>query len=447
MDSGAPDLAASLGSRFLEVDVWLEGDFGECFLSIPRAFAVRKEKFDYRGVVLDTAWAVSQTAPGDALWVVHILGLLGNTPSLKTILRHAKAKPEALSSFLPGWMDCVGGRADEQGVRLYEEALDLIPSQQERASYVRKFGEVHPEGYLLLLNRKDLTAEERYSLGMEALDRIGAEYRVRADVALKTADLALELEKGADAAEKCWLAAFESDTNGENWLRVFLNSRNPEESREKMKAVLENLPAEVRPEPGPEYPYRKRNCPSRNMRYALRFLQGEFLPVLQEAMTGKPSLGWSKTFLKQGYALYLSAIYEGPDLPECVADLYRDAEWALNFDPARYRRGLAPSQVEDDALFETCFRQWRTTAVWPEGAKEKILTRLEKRMEKRTEAIVKAGKVVCYRECARYAAAIGETWESLGKQGAKNRILNFYGRNFPRRRDLKAALRGYGWQG
>ena len=45
--------------------------------------------------------------------------------------------------------------------------------------------------------------------------------------------------------------------------------------------------------------------------FLLRFLDGQFMDVLDNGLNKSAALGWTGTFMKQGIALYLLYLYEG----------------------------------------------------------------------------------------------------------------------------------------
>lgn len=66
-------------------------------------------------------------------------------------------------------------------------------------------------------------------------------------------------------------------------------------------------------------------------------------------------------------------------------------------------------------------------------------------LKKRTEGIMRENRRNYYRECAAYIAALGEVEESLGKSGAKQRLMTSYKDQYFRRSAFREELRTYGW--
>lgn len=77
-------------------------------------------------------------------------------------------------------------------------------------------------------------------------------------------------------------------------------------------------------------------------------------------------------------------------------------------------------------------------------AEEELLTWLEKRIAKRTKAIMENNCRNCYEECAAFLAALGEAMESRKVPGAKQKLLLAYREQYPRRRAFHEALRSFG---
>ncbi len=76
----------------------------------------------------------------------------------------------------------------------------------------------------------------------------------------------------------------------------------------------------------------------------------------------------------------------------------------------------------------------------------RAVTRITDLIEKRTEGIINANRRNYYGECAAYIAALGEVKESLGDNGAQQRIMTSYKDKYTRRSAFRAEMRAYGWK-
>lgn len=82
--------------------------------------------------------------------------------------------------------------------------------------------------------------------------------------------------------------------------------------------------------------------------------------------------------------------------------------------------------VDENDLFCQLFLKWKSI-VWIEtDVRARVIKKITKLLEKRTEGIMDANRRNYYGECAAYIAALGETQESLGEPGAKQRLMTSY---------------------
>ena len=179
---------------------------------------------------------------------------------------------------------------------------------------------------------------------------------------------------------------------------------------------------------------------------SLRFLNGQFMEEVRNSMNVKEALGWSGTFMKEGLALYSLLLYEGSGFAKGIKKMQQDSMVALQFTKESYQKGLATDFSQNDLeLFENCFAQWKKTVQINDEDKEKIICHMEKVIEKRVDGIMKANRRNYYGECAAFIAALGEIKESRGEKGAKQKIMQHYASEYPRRSAFRAELAAYGW--
>jgi hypothetical protein len=79
------------------------------------------------------------------------------------------------------------------------------------------------------------------------------------------------------------------------------------------------------------------------------------------------------------------------------------------------------------------------------GLRKKIMDKLDRLIEKRTEGIMSANRRNYYGECAAYIAALGEVKESCGEIDAKQRLMTSYKEKYSRRTSFRAEMKRYGW--
>lgn len=135
------------------------------------------------------------------------------------------------------------------------------------------------------------------SIGMKAVDTIPKKYIVRSKIALKTAEYVIEAGKNEALLEKCYFAAYESDTSALNYLRVLLNGYGAEKKKDELRKILVRFNACKNGSsyglPGSRrfYSEREENRPDSNMILLLRFLDGQFVNVLEEGLNTSKALG------------------------------------------------------------------------------------------------------------------------------------------------------------
>lgn len=275
---------------------------------------------------------------------------------------------------------------------------------------------------------------------------------IRSETALKTAEYAKRLGK-KEAVGKCYLESFRSDTNAVNYLRALLNCENSEET-EKMRKALNDICKDVSVRANEWGAGRttaselKENMPTKRMAYALEFFDGQFTQVSTKRMNKKDALGWTGTFMKDGFALFTLYLYQEKKLTPGIRQMLTQARQALEFTAEEYIKGLCRENPgNEDALFEECFLRWKRITPIEEADAVKIIRKLEKTLENRVEGIMSANRRNYYGECAAFIAALGEVKESRGETDGKQRYMTSYKDKYPRRSAFRAEMKAFGWRG
>jgi hypothetical protein len=297
----------------------------------------------------------------------------------------------------------------------------------------------------------DFDLEKKIEIGMDGIERIGKSYLVCADIALKTAELILVSEKEDARLQSCYMAAFESDTNAINYLRVFLNSKDQESCKKLLEDAFQQYKGKDKDKDTSFYGSHASgytgenrselaiNEPSKNMIYILRMLNGEFIDVLRKGVSAKAALGWTGTFMKDGIEFFLLYLFGGKSIPQGIARMIGMTKRAFGFTFEQYAKGQTLEHGgDDDLLFYDCFLRWKDTAVSDDSDKKKML-------EKRVDGIMDANRRNYYGECAAFIAAVGEVKESYGKAGEKQRYMESYKNKYSKRSAFRAELEHYGW--
>lgn len=165
---------------------------------------------------------------------------------------------------------------------------------------------------------------------------------------------------------------------------------------------------------------------SENMMYILRFLDGEFLGVLNSGVSSKEALGWSCTFMKEGLAIYLLYLFNGKPMHSGIKKM-------LNITKNTFESDY------DDESFYTIFLQWKSTTQMSDSDKKKIINHIDKLIQQRVAGIMDANKRNYYGECAMYIAALGEV------MNAKQDYMSKFVAQYPRRSAFKHELKSFGW--
>lgn len=384
--------------------------------------------FDIRKLLIDSLWAAWRVFPVEdrpEAFYQMICNSECRDFTLEEVFQSGERELDGQKQFLRQWISYLGTQGGKQASRLLSEALSLEADPKLALETARQFAEMHPELYEDLF-LKDLIAdgdEARLMIGQEALQRL-EKGRVRGRIALMTAEAALRQNKVAEA-EKFWLEAFLSDPTPVNYLRLSVECRDFTGYR--AQAAMTKTDA------------------------ALRFLNGDFKGVLGGDMNVKQALGWSYTFMKTGIALFLLYLYEETEeekLPAGCRKMLDNTVSALGFTTDIYEMGiLCKANIDSKTLFWSCFCKWRRQTPMPEALQERILKQIEAWLWLRVKGIMDANRRNYYGECAAFIAALGETLEFRGETGGKQRLMQSFRSEWPRRHAFRDELRKFGYCG
>ena len=445
-----------IGYQLFSMEILCESEYGDEEFSIEDMALHDFLESDLIQVALDTAYcayhAVTLKKRPESLYRV-IENSKKNEIMLETIMQHGDDELPDFQDFLPLWIAYLGEKTDRTAERLILEAVSLLNDLTLETRYAEQYASVHPGLYLnILKNTEFKNAHSLIELGMEAINRIPKKYMIRSEIALKTAECMLKAGMKPHMVQKCYFAAYESDTSAVNYLRVLLNGYGTTEKKETLSRVFRAFDTGKSTASygiysgGSSHSEREENRPDRNMIFMLRFLNGQFDEVLSDGLGHSQSLGWTGTFMKQGIALYLLTLNNGPWFMEGLIRMEEIVRTAMNFSAEQYRSGTDESvEQSDKEVFHKVFLMWKAVEPMAPKVRERAIKRITNLLEKRTEAIIAANRTNYYRECAAYIAALGEVRESLGEPGAKQRLLSSYKDKYSRRSAFRAALRDYGW--
>ncbi len=446
-----------IGKQMFAMEILCVNEYGDEELSLGDMVRHKLLYCDLKKVLLDTAYCAYYAAQLKNRPEV-MYGVIVNADMdeimLETIMQHGDVELPDFQDFLTLWIEYLGDKTGRDADRLILEAVGLLNDVPSAVKYAERYVAVHPGLYLdILENEKYADANDMISMGLEAMRVIPKKYIMRSRAALKTAEYIIEANENLTLLEKCYFAAYESDTSALNYIRVLLNGYGTEEKRGELRKVFMTLSVHQRydsygmSERGFSYSERKENKPDNNMIFLLRFLDGQFTEVLAEGLNKSKALGWSGTFMKQGIALYLLYFYEGPWNGKGIIAMAGIVKAAMSFSAEEYRKGTyGLNDINENDLFYNLFSKWKSLVKTEPDVRARAIKRITDLLETRTEGIMGANRRNYYGECAAYIAALGEVQESLGERGAKQRLMTAYKDKYSRRSAFRQEMRNYGWK-
>lgn len=445
-DEGQYKFAVTIGRRLFFQEIQTDGEYSSEPLQLDEMVHYGLMDYDLKQAALDTLYACYQTETGEKRTGI-MFEIWDTELSMEDLMQYVGGELENFEDFLSGWISYLGRKKGTLAGKLYTEAVQLTNDVDTKWNNARMYVEEHPKMYLEILNDTSLDIAKALQIGQDGIRQIDKKYMVRSAVALKTAEYALESGNHHELVQECYWEAFVSNTNAVNYLRFFLNC----DDRIKGKEQLKNIISKHAGKSQTEYGYYNNgelaeNRPDANMILFLRFLNGEFIGVLKDGVKCNSALGWSSTFMKEGMALFLLYLYDSENLLPGGYRMLEKIKTACGFSAVKYKEGtLLEGNQDDSALFHSIFREWQKTTSLTEPDRIRILSHLEKMMEKRVAGIMEASRRNYYGECAAYIAAIGEVKELYGEKGGKQIYMSHFANLYPRRTAFKTELKSYGW--
>ncbi len=445
-----------IGKQIFSLEILCISEYGDEEFKIRDMVYHELLNCDLQQVILDTVYCAYLATPlkkrPEALYEV-IVSDGENEITLEAIMQHGDEELPDFHNFLTLWITYLGDKTGRDADRLILEAVGLLNDVSSAVKYAEKFAAAHPGLYLNLLeNKESADVNNMMSIGIEAMKIIPKKYIMRSRVALKTAEYVIEANEKESLLEKCYFAAYESDTSALNYIRALLNGYDTKMKREELQKVFMALPVHKSSGyygmsgKGYSHSEREENEPDSNMILLLRFLDGQFAGVLAEGLNKSKALGWSGTFMKQGIALFLLYLHEGAWIGKGITAMVGIVKNAMIFSAEKYRKGTyGLNDTKENDLFFELFLKWKSIVKMEPDVRECALRKIDNLLIKRTEGIMNANHRNYYGECAAYIAALGEVKESLGEIGAKQRLMTSYKDKYSRRSAFRAEMRNYGW--
>ncbi|MCI8866276.1 MAG: hypothetical protein HFG60_13610 [Lachnospiraceae bacterium] len=373
---------------------------------------------------------------------------------LEGMLGLGREELDRISEFWEDWISLLTDTSGDVAGRLLKEAVRYQSEENDAMLNVaRRAYQSHPSLYMDVMKSLEAARDNQrlMEVGLEALGKVGKDYVIRSEIALKAAEAAIRLGEEA-CAENCRLEAFRSCTTPVNYFRIMNENGDPE----KYKGPAQEIILSVRRSDMPGYAMSKElmeNQISGNTVGILRFLSGSFDYAAEQCRKVDGSLGWSGTFVKCGLDLFLLLLLKEKHLQQGCSRVADDLIGYMRFEGYRYfqgtkykeehqERGVALPREKD--LFWKCFSHWKSLYALSEDQVAEYLSILEKRIDGRVRAIVAGQHRKEYENAAMLVAALGEVKESLGEKFAKEKILQKYREEFPRHSSFHGALRANG---
>lgn len=453
-------LSSELYERLRTLAIQTDGEYSGEPVSLDEAVRMNLLQIDYDAFLKEALVSVYlHNSSGERAEKIFemIAGAAGSAITLESFLQSSETELPDVQEFLRDMTVFLGKRRGYKERHLLEEAVSLEDSWERFHEAAATYASDHPGLYkkAVFENPGNLDKEQLLQLGKEAVENIPIKYVIRSEIALRTAELALELGLVLEA-EKYRLEAFRSDVSPINYLRAYLEAGDYTKMREDLRGIYDSYIDDAYSvfKEGYDYSgYRHpenevaETSPGRNTLLSLMFFDGRYEEVLRFGMSTKKTVGWSDTFMKRGMALFLLYLYQRDSLLSGCREMCRRVCEEIAFDTENYCKGLAGTDVNDipkETVFMKLFRKWQERITMSEETRKVVLRDIEGWIRKRVKGIMEGNHRKYYGECASYIAAYGEVLESRGISGAKEKIMEDYRSEYSRRRAFHEELRRYG---
>lgn len=349
--------------------------------------------------------------------------------------------------FLNDWIALLQTKSGEVEARLLKEAVFNRDGIEGLVTMADENADIHPSLYLTAMDEyfKKHDYLQMENIGEKAIEKINKKFKIRSQVALKTAYASSCLLNEENVMKFCW-EAFYSDMTVRNFLRLFAKDEMAKQYGINGKMILSSAPQNdsVVFERNEEL---RQNLLSTIDYYMLCFYTGDFEKAKKASKNPKESLGWSGTFMPYGIRLFLLYLYEKPLPSKAAGAIARyvgfpdeaDTENLLSFE----NEIIEESRRNKVSMFWNYFQRWKEYFPISLEEKKKYLLWAEKIVYNRADALVGKQRRNHYGEAAELLAMIAEIKEDMGMQGAKRAIFAEYKRKFPRHSAFQAEMKHY----
>lgn len=270
-------------------------------------------------------------------------------------------------------------------------------------------------------------AIECEKLGLEAIQQLPEKLIIRAEIADLTAIAAHSLEHH-DIVEKCYVAAFYSDSTLSNYLRLFQLTNDVPSITDKAAKYANKLPENTT---DPFLRLNKQlltNILSKEKKKVIHFFNHEFEAIYEDCKKERATLGWSNSFIGIAVPLFILMLDKKSNITKAGQQLINDIVYRLGY------------TASDSDRFGNQFLTWKESVDLTAEQYEKYMKWLSKIVDQRTEAIVGGGYRKSYYKAAALIASFGETLESNGNLNAREGMIENYKKVHSRKRAFKAEF-------
>ena len=349
---------------------------------------------------------------------------------LEDVLQTGNFELPEFEQFLPLWIEYLGTHSG-MGVKiLLKEAQSMLQDEQQILDTARKYANTCPELYKQILEQNsDPDKNQRMmSIGIEALERISENTKVRSEIALLTAKYACENNQES-VCEYCWLEAFRSNPSLVHYLRLRFCGDNWENNKRQAAKICQGL-------------YKTDN----ELYFMLLFWNKEFDTVMAQGMSVRESLGWSFTFMKEGITSFLLLLYQGTDLPAGLSCLLNYVQQKYGFTAEEFYKGTGHTCTKNSTeLLWEIICKWKQEVKISNEDRIRWMNKINQLISLRVDGIMTANRRKYYHECAAFISAYGEVKESHGIIGEKNTFMAEYRKRYPRRSAFIQELVKFGY--
>jgi len=372
--------------------------------------------------------------------------------SMEQMLSLGGEELTGLSDFWHSWIMLLIGKTGDVAGRLLKEAIIYEKGEDGILETARAAYQSHPSLYLEAIEhfRGTDNSSRQLEAGIEALEKIEKKYKIRGEIALKTAEAAIRLGN-TDCVEKCWLEAFRSNSTPVNYLRLVAESEDFAIQQKAAEQIIRSARIGCNTESVSQE--LQGNSVSEIDKEILKFLIGDFDGSMERCAEVDQALGWSGKYIKCGLPLFLLLLFKRENLGQGCTKMAEIALGFMNFNAESYFEGTkckakssenSTRLLNDRELFWECFNRWKCRYHLTDEQEKVYLSKLERLIDRRVKAILDGKFRNHYESVAALAAALGEVKESRGETGVKEKSLQEYRQIYTRWTSFHAELRKYG---